>query len=351
MIPGDKPTMSRSDDLSGRVVARGPSPGGGVVINAPVAQLGSRHVILWGRGRTHHVHDFIGPLSIKSVIRGNAVWSTDAGALAIDESVYMVVNDRQPYSIDVESDEAVETFCVFFRRGFLQEARRLLVGGEDLLLDEPGPETRDDIGFETVRARDCEVMTLMKEMHRSLARGRRPGGWLEDHIVELGGALMRAQQDVRRQMARIPAARASTRSEIYRRLRRAVDFAEGSLVGPLSLDALARAACLSPFHFHRRFTETFGETPHEFVRRRRLDTARDLLVGTALPVTVICHRTGFESLGSFSALFRRRFGVPPLKFRRAGRPDRKIREKRPAVFCEDPRSRSGCHSSTGEDVT
>ncbi len=339
--------MSRSENASGADVRKDPARAGDVVINAPIAQFGSRHVILWGRGRTHHVRDFIGPPSIKSVIRGRARWSTDAGSLLLDDSAYLVLNDRQRYSIDVESDDLVETFCVFFRRGFLEEARRLLIGPEGRLLDESGHEPRDDAGFEMVRARDPGVLAILRDTHRSLARGRSPGGWLEDRMVALGGALTRGREDVRRQMARIPAARASTRSEIYRRLRRAIDFAEDSLTGPLSLDSLARAACLSSFHFHRRFTGTFGETPHQFVRRRRLETARDLLLRTELPVTVVCHRAGFESLGSFSALFRRRYGVPPLTFRREDRQDRKNGENRLASLDEDHRREAGAIHQEG----
>ncbi|SRR6266568_217277 len=332
--------MTRPFSASGRRPAVPASPAGGVAVNAPAAQFGSRHVILWGRGRSHHVHDFAGPLSIKSVVRGSAVWRTGAGRVAIGAATYMVVNDAEPYSIDIESEDPVETFCVFFRRGFVEQGRAVLAGPEDRLIDGPGlagPGPGGQVGFETLPARDAGVLALVKETHALLARGRPPGAWLEDRLAGLAGALLLAQADVRRQMARIPAARAATRSEIYRRLRRAVDFVEGSLAESLDLETMARAACLSSFHFHRRFTETFGETPHQFVRRRRLETAGELLLKTGLPVTVVCQRSGFESLGSFSALFRRRFGVPPLTYRREGASNRKIREKRRRPFRENPR--------------
>jgi AraC-like DNA-binding protein len=307
----------------------------GVAINGPAANLGSRHVILWARGREHHVRDFAGPLSIKSVVRGSADWRTEDGRFAIDHASYLVVNEAQPYSLDIESLEPVETFCVFFRRGFVEEARAVLAGREDLLLDEPGLEMRDTTGFETYRARDRGVMSLLKETHLHLSRGRPPGAWIEDRMAGLAGALLRAQTEVRREMARIPAARPATRAEIYRRLRRALDFVEGSLAQPVDLNAMARAACLSPYHFHRRFSEAFRETPHEYVRRRRLEIARDLLVKSALPVTVVCHRSGFESLGSFSALFRRSYGLPPLTYRRASAPNRNNGEKLRVSSWED----------------
>ena len=56
---------------------------------------------------------------------------------------------------------------------------------------------------------------------------------------------------------------------------------------------------------------------------------------SALPVTVVCHRSGFESLGSFSALFRRRYGLPPLTYRRASAPNRNNGEKLHVPWWED----------------
>ena len=69
------------------------------------------------------------------------------------------------------------------------------------------------------------------------------------------------------------------------------------------------------------FKQAFGQTPMQFLQARRLDEARRLLSGTDQPVTAICLAVGFESLGSFSWLFRKRFGLSPRQFRvRRGRP-------------------------------
>jgi AraC-like DNA-binding protein len=87
----------------------------------------------------------------------------------------------------------------------------------------------------------------------------------------------------------------------------------------LTVGALADLAGLSPFHFIRAFRSATGLTPHQYVRERRLDRARELLVTTPLPVTEICVRTGFHSTGSFSSLFRRATGESPTRFRKARR--------------------------------
>ena len=86
---------------------------------------------------------------------------------------------------------------------------------------------------------------------------------------------------------------------------------------PVTLREMAGAACMSPNHLLRTFRQAFGETPHQFLTTRRLEEARRLLADRELPVTEICLAVGFESLGSFSTLFRKRFGVSPSEYRRA----------------------------------
>jgi hypothetical protein len=75
-------------------------------------------------------------------------------------------------------------------------------------------------------------------------------------------------------------------------------------------------ARLSPWHLLRAFRQTFGETPHNFLTRLRLERAQQLLTVTSRPVTEICFDVGFTSLGSFSSLFRRKVGLSPAEFRR-----------------------------------
>jgi AraC-like DNA-binding protein len=85
---------------------------------------------------------------------------------------------------------------------------------------------------------------------------------------------------------------------------------------PLAIDEVAREAAMSPFHFIRQFHALFGDTPHQFRTRARLDRARHLLALGNHSVTDVCMEVGFSSLGSFSDLFERRVGVRPSEYRR-----------------------------------
>ncbi|KRB45715.1 MULTISPECIES: helix-turn-helix domain-containing protein [unclassified Terrabacter] len=97
-------------------------------------------------------------------------------------------------------------------------------------------------------------------------------------------------------------------------LRRARDHADRHYAEPLDLDALAAEARLSKYHFLRLFRTTYGVTPTEYVSRRRIERAQDLLRATNLTVTEVCHAVGFSSLGSFSSRFRAVVGESPSEF-------------------------------------
>ena len=100
---------------------------------------------------------------------------------------------------------------------------------------------------------------------------------------------------------------------------RARDKMDRSYDKPLDVAALARVALTSEAHFIRTFKETFGETPHRYLQRRRLERAMALLRATERPVTEICLDVGFTSLGSFSRTFTHVIGISPTAYREAWR--------------------------------
>ena len=103
-----------------------------------------------------------------------------------------------------------------------------------------------------------------------------------------------------------------------RRLLRARDTMDRGYAEPLDIAALARIAYVSEAHFIRRFRATFGETPHRYLQRRRVERAMYLLRSTDRSVTDICLETGFSSLGTFSRTFSDIVGEPPTAYRARG---------------------------------
>lgn len=100
-----------------------------------------------------------------------------------------------------------------------------------------------------------------------------------------------------------------------RRMLRARDAMDLRFAEPLDVPALARIAHVSRAHFSRQFAATFGESPHRYLQRRRIERAMDLLRESDRPVTEICLDVGFNSLGTFSRTFREIVGESPSSYR------------------------------------
>src|SRR4051794_11742022 len=104
--------------------------------------------------------------------------------------------------------------------------------------------------------------------------------------------------------------------EQNRRLLRARDAMDRAYAQPLDIPRLARIAHTSEAHFIRTFHATFGEPPHRYLQRRRVERAMALLRETDRSVTEICFAVGFSSLGTFSRTFTAIVGQPPSTYRR-----------------------------------
>jgi transcriptional regulator GlxA family with amidase domain len=96
---------------------------------------------------------------------------------------------------------------------------------------------------------------------------------------------------------------------------RARDAMDRTYSQPLDIPYLASIAIVSEAHFIRTFKETFGETPHRYLQRRRVERWMFLLRETERSVTDICLDVGFGSLGTFSRTFREIVGISPTEYR------------------------------------
>jgi AraC-like DNA-binding protein len=102
--------------------------------------------------------------------------------------------------------------------------------------------------------------------------------------------------------------------DTYKRIVAAKVYIDDNYYEDIDLEQVSKQAFLSRFHFHRLFRQVYKRTPLQYITQKRLDKAKDLLSENKA-VTEVCNEVGFESIGSFSVLFKKEIGFAPQYYR------------------------------------
>jgi AraC-like DNA-binding protein len=120
--------------------------------------------------------------------------------------------------------------------------------------------------------------------------------------------------------------------DIYQRVVSAKIFMDDNLEEAIDLAQISKQAYLSRFHFHRIFTRVYRKTPHQYLTEKRLTRAKALLAKEGITISEVCSSVGFESLGSFSTLFKKRNGYAPQYYRNLAYLKKKLVREQPKKF-------------------
>jgi AraC family transcriptional regulator len=271
--------------------------------------------ILRGRNTDYHWSGEQ-PLSIKTFTQGRALYTIDGAYFAVDDASYLIVNAGQGYTIDIAAERPVTSFCLFFAPSLVSDVWHTMQSGDSCLLDEATQPLAEIHFYERAYRHDHLASPAIMRLRDAADMGNLDPVWLQEQMSVVLANLFVAHQRVRREVDGLSAARPATRDEIYRRVYRAREYAAAFYHTAVTLDDMARVACLSPNHLLRSFRQVFHQTPHQVLTACRLSEAARRLAVTDEPVTAICYAVGFASLGSFSSLFRRHYGVSPERYRR-----------------------------------
>lgn len=137
---------------------------------------------------------------------------------------------------------------------------------------------------------------------------------VEDLLYEVIRTLAARDQEDRARSAALSARDGYEGARLFQQLSRARDLAHAAFHRPLTIEELAAEAGLSKYHFIRLFDRAFGATPYRYLHQVRLEHARGRLQEGFRDIGALCLECGYESLGSFSWAFKRRFGHSPRNF-------------------------------------
>lgn len=258
-----------------------------------------------------------GALSVKCAFAGTEFYKSLNSLYAVNEDNYLLFNEGKVYSSWIEADREVESFTLSITPKFEKEVLYTILSPADALLDSPDVIIDHKFRFtEKLYSHDQSVSHVLLEIYRLCDTVSANGTTLNELFTVLLERLVSRQTNTNFEIDAVNKLRPATRIELFERLTRAKDFMYSSYNHDLGLCDIADIACLNQFYFLRQFKKVFHVTPHQFLTRRRLEVASQLLAGSNRSITEICSDVGFSDIASFSKLFKKDRGIPPLQYRK-----------------------------------
>lgn len=260
--------------------------------------------------------DITGPVSLFLNLKGRSRCTVDNRKVDIPEDCFFLSNRFQPYTLEIESRQPVETFNIHIGEAFSEGVLSAVLTPADTILNHGLQQKAVTVAFyNQLHRKNATFNHLIAGLQATQQQASFHKLLFEERLAQLLLYLLQQHRHLMQQIARLPAIKPATRQELYKRLSVALDYLHSCTSGAVDLDALAATACLSKFHFLRLFKLTYGVTPYQYWQKLRLEKAEHLLRHSGMAVNDIAEALGFENSNSFSRLFLQRFQQYPTSYR------------------------------------
>lgn len=259
-----------------------------------------------------------GTAGIKYVLDGTEHYRVRGHNHEVSEGEYLLLNENRHFGVEMPYNPvAVRGFCISLSAGLIGDVEHCSTRTEEQLLDNPRNSAVSPTDFAELITPAGDVLsrflgTLAQRLDVQSGLVAENDQLLFTRIAE---ALLVSQRQLHTAVAPLAARRTVTRIELYRRIERAKTMMDEAPETVSSVGVLAEEAALSEFHFMRCFRQLYGMSPHQYLIRRRILKAEELLQ-RSFSVSEVAMRCGFPDVPSFSKAFRKHSGCAPSQFSR-----------------------------------
>lgn len=256
-----------------------------------------------------------GCLSVKCAFGGNETYKVADRYYAVNSGNYFICNEGEYYSSCIAAKEPVESFTLNFSHQFVDIVARGLSNTDLQLTGQPGFSYGSNEFIQKLYPHGGALSSSIFRIKKLALNFDENKEIITEQYYTLLENLFLSQQHVLNEIKQVKAVKLSTRKELYKRLHYAKDYLESCYQEEVSIEKLALISCLNRAYFLREFTKYFKQTPHQYLIRKRMSVAKELILNTRLPVNEICFSVGYTDAGSFGKLFKKHFLHAPESYR------------------------------------
>ena len=283
-------------------------------------QFVEQNIILNGKFSYLYYPEHWTTLSLKFAFGGSEQYILGNMKYGVEDNMYLILNRDATYQSLIDSVTPVESLTLNFTAKFVEDVFYSSFNSDEYLLDFP--EVRDKYPvnfFQKLYATDSVMSTYINNIRYVVNSKNCDTNMLNEILHGILEHTFRSQLSASKKADGLKSVKRSTRIELFNRLNKAKDYIESNYHEAIDLDMLSRVSSLCPHHFLRKFKSYTGVSPYQHLKQTRLTKAKTLLENTSLSVTEICQDCGYESLSSFSFLFKKTYNLSPENYRNLNR--------------------------------
>ncbi|MES2872528.1 MAG: helix-turn-helix domain-containing protein [Bacteroidota bacterium] len=256
--------------------------------------------------------------SIKTVFSGTRTFNIGQRALALYPESFLVIKKGTTYSSKIDSSVPVNNLSISFSPSFLNDFNRMQNSNHTVLLDEPfeDGDFQDFSFMETIFPFSGDMKYNILHLKNHLEQDAPDDLLINEYLHHcLINYYKVYNKEVVDKSEKLIFLNSSTKVEILKRLTLAKEYIIANFNKNIELEDIARHACLSVNHLLRTFKQAYGQSPHQYLIKTRIDRSKYLLRNTNYTINEIVEIIGFECPSSFIRLFKSINKLTPGKYR------------------------------------
>ena len=257
-------------------------------------------------------------LTINAIKDGVEEYRFADRTVRVDTDTYIILGEESRYSYKLKPDGVAYPLSIAFPGHMASQLAADMCKSDKALLDDPDSGYIGMcVGFaEHLWPHDKEVTPQLSALARACLSNVQDDDWYQERLQILLQTILMRHRRYAKRVHGLPARKASTRSELARRLAMTTDYInENYSDSKLAIADMAVVACMSQYHFLRLCRELYVLTPHEYLQAKRCTVASRLLTDTGDDIESIARQVGFNNRVSMYRRFKKTTGVSPQKYR------------------------------------
>jgi AraC family transcriptional regulator len=252
--------------------------------------------------------------SIKYVVEGRETYTINSNQYPLSDGQYLLANRFCEGYVEIESKRPAKGICI----DILPEMISEVVAG----YRQPGcpfPDFELDIFFNSDSFTENQygvhgnhIGNFLLQLDKILLKNPfYQHAFTQEFFYTLSEKIVADHIPIYRQLQAIPALKPATRKDLFKRVARGKEWMDAHFNEKAEIETIAREACISPYHFFRLFKAVYQLSPLQYLIKKRLESAYQLLNQERVPVSVAAQESGFSDIYTFSKAFKKAYGKPP----------------------------------------